>query len=80
MSVDIDYICDLRSRMTKLGVCQIQLVSELIKTGRYSEDNRASLNTQVNFALTGRRSSKRYLELLSEVDEVLSGMEDKESV
>lgn len=78
MPETVDLITEIRGRMFRLGVSQTSLVNKFIELGKCDEDNRCSFSTQVNFALTGKRTTKRYKELLEEISSVLNEIEAEE--
>ncbi len=75
MPETVDLITQIRGRMFRLGISQTSLVSKFIELGKCDEDSRCSFSTQVNFALTGKRTTKRYKELLEEISSVLDEIE-----
>lgn len=77
MPETVDLITSIRGRMFRLGMSQTSLVSKFIELGKCNEDNRCSFSTQVNFALTGKRTTKRYKELLDEISSVLDIVESE---
>ena len=79
MADTLNLIADIRGRMFKLNMSQVSLVNKFIELGKITEENRYSFSTQVNFALTGKRTTKRYIELLNEISDVLSQIENTSS-
>lgn len=75
MPETVDLITQIQGRMFRLGISQTSLVSKFIELGKCDEDSRCSFSTQVNFALTGKRTTKRYKELLEEISSVLDEIE-----
>ena len=75
MPETVDLITQIRGRMFRLGISQTSLVSKFIELGKCDEDSRCSFSTQINFALTGKRTTKRYKELLEEISSVLDEIE-----
>lgn len=49
-------VLDLRMRLLKLGWTQVDLATQLYKTGSYK--SRSSLQVQVNYMLNGKRNNK----------------------
>lgn len=66
-------ILSIRTRMLQMGWTQVDLVTQMYKSGRYK--SRSSLQVQVNYLLTGKRFNKTSEKLLEHVIQILDDVE-----
>lgn len=73
-------VLDIRLRMVRLNLKQLDIVNFLIESDDYKEYNRESLKTNISLALNGKRQGKRYQTLLSDINGVLDNYESELSL
>lgn len=68
---------ELKSTLKAKGVSQREVVSRLIDAGFYTEDERQSLKVRINMALSGKRNSEIYVDLLNQVEFIISESQEE---
>lgn len=71
-----DLALDIKIRMVKLGLRQLDIVNFLMEDEGYCDYDRSSLITLVCFALNGTRQGKRYQDMLQDINGVLDAYEE----
>lgn len=66
-------ILGIRSRLLQIGWTQVDLVTQMYKSGKYKSRN--SLQVQVNYLLTGKRFNKTSKKLLEHIIQILDDVE-----
>ena len=67
-------ILSVRTRLLQLGWTQVDLATQLFKSGKYK--NRNSLQVQVNYLLKGKRFNETSQKLLEHILEILDDAEN----
>ena len=75
-----DMVLDIRLRMVRLNLKQLDIVNFLVDSDNYREYNRESLKTNISLALNNKRQGKKYQALLSDINGVLDNYESKLSI
>lgn len=75
-----DMVLDIRLRMVRLNLKQLDIVNFLVASDNYREYNRESLKTNISLALNNKRQGKKYQTLLSDINGVLDNYESKLSI